>query len=86
VRHCARDRLSAHQSWRYRLSGFPAYLGVSFEAGNVWQTRDEVAYGDLEAAGSLFLGAESPFGPVYLAAGFSEGGAAAFYLLLGRTF
>ena len=65
---------------------FPAYLGVSFEAGNVWQTRDDVDYGDLETAGSLFLGAESPFGPVYLAAGFSEGGASAFYLLLGRTF
>jgi NTE family protein len=65
---------------------FPAYLGASLEAGNVWQTRDDVDYGDLEAAGSVFLGAESPFGPVYLAAGFSEGGAAAFYLLLGRTF
>jgi NTE family protein len=65
---------------------FPAYLGVSFEAGNVWQTRDDIDYGDLETAGSLFLGAESPFGPVYLAAGFSEGGASAFYLLLGRTF
>jgi len=38
------------------------------------------------AAGSVFLGAESPLGPVYLAAGLSEGGAAGFYLLLGRTF
>ena len=36
--------------------------------------------------GSVFLGAESPLGPVYLAAGLSEGGAAGFYLLLGRTF
>jgi NTE family protein len=65
---------------------FPAYLGASVEAGNVWQTRDDVDWGELEMAGSLFLGAESPFGPVYLAAGLSEGGAAAFYLLLGRTF
>ena len=65
---------------------FPAYLGVSLEAGNAWQTRDDVDWGDLVAAGSVFLGAESPLGPVYLAAGLSEGGAAGFYLLLGRTF
>jgi NTE family protein len=65
---------------------FPAYLGVSLEAGNVWQTRDDVDWGDLQAAGSLFLGAESPFGPVYLAAGLASGGETAFYLYLGRTF
>ncbi len=65
---------------------FPAYVGVSLEAGNTWLTRDDVGFGGLETAGSLFLGAESPFGPVYLAGGFSEGGARAFYLLLGRTF
>jgi NTE family protein len=65
---------------------FPAYLGVSFEAGNAWATRDDVDWGRLESGGSLFLGAESPFGPIYLAAGFGEGGTRAFYLLLGRTF
>jgi len=65
---------------------FPAYLGVSLEAGNAWATRDDVDWDDLSTGGSVFLGAESPFGPVYLAAGFGEGGARAFYLLLGRTF
>jgi NTE family protein len=65
---------------------FPAYLGFSVEAGNVWETRDEVDFGDLEAGGSLFLGAESPFGPVYLAAGLASGGKRAFYLYLGKTF
>jgi len=65
---------------------FPAYLGVSVEAGNTWLTRDDVDWSRLEAGGSLFLGAESPVGPVYLAAGFGEDGARAFYLLLGRTF
>jgi NTE family protein len=64
----------------------PAYIGASFEAGNAWATEDEVDWGDLQAGGSLFLGAESPFGPVYLAAGFGEGGVRAFYLLLGYTF
>ncbi len=37
-------------------------------------------------AGSLFLGAETPFGPVYLAAGLASGGERAFYLFLGKTF
>ena len=64
----------------------PAYIGASFEAGNAWAGEDEVDWGDLQAGGSLFLGAESPFGPVYLAAGFGEGGVRAFYLLLGYTF
>jgi NTE family protein len=65
---------------------FPAYLGVSLEAGNTWAPRDDVDWSGLQAGGSVFLGAESPFGPVYLAAGFGEQGARAFYLQLGRTF
>jgi NTE family protein len=65
---------------------FPAYAGFSLEAGNVWQRRRDVKLSDLETSGSLFLGAESPFGPVYLAAGLGEGGERAFYLYLGKTF
>ena len=61
-------------------------MGFSIEAGNVWQTRDDVDMGDLEMGGSLFLGADSPFGPIYLAAGLGENGEQAFYLLLGKTF
>jgi len=65
---------------------FPAYIGFSLEGGNVWQRREDVDLGRLLAAGSLFLAAESPFGPVYLAAGLAEGGKKAFYLYLGKTF
>ena len=68
------------------LFEYPAYMGFSIEAGNVWQTRDDVDLGDLEMGGSLFLGADSPFGPIYLAAGLAENGEQAFYLLLGKTF
>ncbi len=68
------------------LFEFPAYLGFSVEAGNAWQTRDEVDLDELELGSSLFFGAESPLGPVYLAAGFAEHGERALYLLLGRTF
>ncbi len=67
------------------LFEFPAYLGASFEAGNVWQNKDAVDLTDLKTGGSVFLGAETPFGPLYLAGGFAEGDAA-FYLMLGKTF
>ena len=65
---------------------FPAYLGASIETGNAWLTKDDVDWGDLRTGGSLFLGAESPFGPVYLAMGLASGGETAFYLYLGKTF
>jgi NTE family protein len=65
---------------------FPAYLGASLEAGAVWPDRDAVALDDLELGGSLFLGADSPLGPLYFAAGLGEDGERAFYLVLGKTF
>ncbi len=67
------------------LFEFPAYIGASFEAGNVWQTKQDVDFADLKFGGSAFVAAETPFGPLYLAAGFAEGDTA-FYLLLGKTF
>jgi NTE family protein len=65
---------------------FPAYLGASLEAGAVWPDQDAVSLDDLELGGSLFLGADSPLGPLYLAAGIGEDGERAFYLVLGKTF
>jgi len=65
---------------------FPAYAGVSLEAGNTWMERSEMSLDDLRTNGSLFFGVDSPLGPLYLAAGFDEDGDKAFYLFLGRTF
>jgi NTE family protein len=64
----------------------PAYLGVSFEAGNTWERRSDASFGSARKDGSIFLGLDTLLGPVYLAAGFEEGGQEAFYLFLGRTF
>jgi len=82
VRTIAYRRISRGGSGLFE---YPAYMGASLEAGNVWQTKDEVDFADLKYGGSAFLAAETPFGPLYLAAGFAEGDAA-FYLLLGKTF
>ena len=64
---------------------FPVYAGASLEAGNTWFDKDEAGFGDLLNAGSLFLGVDSPIGPVYLGVGFGEGDQRALYLQIGRV-
>jgi NTE family protein len=63
----------------------PTYLGMSLELGNVWQRRSDVSVDSALFNGSAFLGFDTLLGPVYLAAGFGEGGDRSFYLLLGRV-
>jgi NTE family protein len=41
---------------------------------------------DLILAGSLFLGLDTPLGPLYLAYGRAEGGNDSAYFFLGQTF
>jgi NTE family protein len=64
----------------------PTYIGVSFETGNVWQSRGAMSFGGARKDGSIFLGMDTFLGPVYLATGFDQHGDEAFYLFLGRTF
>lgn len=66
--------------------GVPVYLGASLEAGNIWQSRSDMKFDDLILAGSLFIGLDTPLGPLYLAYGHAEGGKNAGYLFLGQTF
>jgi len=60
------------------------YAGASFELGNVWPDRDEIGFDDLRFGGSLFLGADTILGPVYLGYGIADTGDSALYLFLGR--
>jgi NTE family protein len=64
----------------------PTYLGFSLESGNVWQNRGAMSFGSTRKDGSIFLGMDTFLGPVYVATGFDQHGAQAFYLFLGRTF
>lgn len=61
----------------------PLYLGASVEAGNVWQLRSDIGFDSMLINGSLFAGMDTFFGPLYLAAGFAEGGHTNFYVFLG---
>jgi len=62
----------------------PTYAGLSLELGNVWEDRSDMGFGSARLNGSLFLGLDTPLGPVYLAVGLDEGGGSSVYLLLGR--
>jgi NTE family protein len=64
----------------------PVYAGLSLEAGNVWNDRDQISFDSLILAGSISLAIDSPLGPIYLARGYAEDGRRENYLYLGRTF
>ena len=68
------------------LFGSNYYIGASLEAGNVWLPDTEVVLSDVRAGGSLFLGADTLVGPLYLAYGKAEGQRGSWYLYLGRVF
>jgi len=62
----------------------PIYFGASAEAGNVWQSRSEISVDSMIFNGSIFVGVDTFFGPVYLAAGFAEQGQRNVYLFIGE--
>ncbi len=64
----------------------PVYVGFSLEAGQVFETRDDFKSFDLRYAGSLWVGLDTPLGPLYLAYGRAEAGRQSGYLFLGRAF
>lgn len=77
--------------YMYRLDNasaaftIPLYAGGSLEVGGAWNAIDEITFDSLIPAGSLFLGADTPLGPLYLAGGVAKGDAS-LYLMLGRLF
>lgn len=64
----------------------PVYAGFSIEGGQLWSEQSEVDLGDLRGAGSIYLGLDSPIGPVYIAYGRTESNQSALYLSLGWPF
>lgn len=68
------------------LIDVPIFAGGSLEAGNVWETQDDITLGSLRYAGSLFVGADTFVGPLYLGYGRTDNGNNSFYLFLGQGF
>jgi NTE family protein len=65
------------------LFDVPLFLGASVEAGNVWQSRNDISPGSSLLHGSLFLGMNTYIGPIILGVGAGEGDVTNFYLLIG---
>ena len=78
--------------YMYRLDNasaaftIPLYAGGSLETGGAWNDLDDVTFDSLIWAGSLFVGADTPLGPLYLGAGLTDDSNASLYLLLGKLF
>lgn len=69
-----------------QLKLLPWYIGGSLEYGNVWEDRGDISWDSGIAAGSLFLGADTPIGPLYLGYGHAEQGRNSGFLYLGKSF
>ncbi len=79
----------AYQRRLYRSQLVPVYAGAAIQFGNAWENKDDIGFGrdDLLSSGTLFLGTDTPIGPLYLGYGKAENrddGAA--YLYLGQPF
>ncbi|MEZ5979344.1 MAG: patatin-like phospholipase family protein [Planctomycetota bacterium] len=66
--------------------GLAKYLGATIEYGGVWQERDALGSDDLLLAGSIYLGLDTLFGPVFVGVGAAEGGEHSVFVFLGPLF
>jgi NTE family protein len=90
----ATDQLSGQQvalvraGYAYKLGVAPLtrglYVGGSLELGNAWQRWGEVGQGHWRHGASLYLGADTAFGPVYAAVGSAEGVRPTLMIFVGR--
>lgn len=76
-------------SWYRRLAWSPGvaralFAGGSLEAGNAWVDRRAVGLNNLKVGTSLFVGADTGLGPLYLALVHAPKGYTGLYLFLGR--
>ncbi|WP_085699570.1 patatin-like phospholipase family protein [Pseudomonas sp. B26(2017)] len=64
---------------------FPLYAGASLERGRAWNNDNEFDSGYINAA-SVFIGFDTPLGPLNFSYGLNDADEQAVYLNLGQTF
>lgn len=69
-----------------KMFGMPLYAGLTLETGNVWNQAEDISVNNLLWGGSIFMGADTPFGPLYLGTGYTSGGNTSAFLFLGAQF
>ena len=65
---------------------FPCLRGSPWKRVIPGILSDDIGIDDLRYSGSLFVGADSPLGPAYLALGYGDAGDLAVYFYLGNPF
>ncbi len=68
------------------ITFLPIYTGFSLEAGNAWAETSDINTDNIRLAGSIFIGAETFLGPIYIAIGATDKGESAFYFNIGVPF
>jgi NTE family protein len=80
--------------YRYRLKnggffgslGMPLYGGFTLESGGSWSDAKALTHSDIRYSGSLYLSADTPFGPFYFTYGAADTLHQSLYLYLGEKF
>jgi NTE family protein len=75
--------------YQYQMSEQPVltrgfFAGGSLEAGNAWQRQEDISLGTLRLGSSLFLGADTGIGPLYLGLTYAPKGGPGVFIQLGR--
>ncbi len=76
-------------TWYRRMDWSPGvaramFAGASLEAGNAWLDRSDIRWKGLRTGSSLFVGADTGLGPLYLSVVHAPKGYTGLYLFLGR--
>lgn len=69
-----------------KIKILPVYLGISVEYGNVWVSKDDINHDNSILGNSVFIGLDSPIGPVLFGVGFTENGDSNIYAKVGKVF
>ena len=78
--------------YSYRLDELPSmlggnvFIGGSAEVGNVWHQNETMSTSNVVVSGSIYFGADTAAGPLYLAFGKAAGNVTSLYVYLGRPF
>jgi len=81
--------LFSRLTWYMSLATTPLlargyFVGATAEVGNAYASREALRSGDLRTGTSLFLGADTALGPLYLSLIYAPRGHAGIVLFLGR--
>ncbi len=76
-------------NWYMRLADTPVFargffVGASLEAGNAWADRSQLSLAHLRSGGSVYLGADTGIGPMYLGITYAPRGELGVALFIGR--